>query len=222
MKPLAIETRDTTALEDIGRASVRIVHDLKNQLNGLKLYATFLRGRMAKDDRPADERETVSKLISGIERAASDLTILVRYGRPIELNRRPGVSLRKILDSAVNEGGVADPALLEMDDGPLEGEFDVAALTEALQAILSAARRARSLENGGHLSIRAGLNQDSSNVIIEFPNVKLGSTKELMETGIDGEGVRLALAARIIEGHGGSIEQKLDALSLSLPLGKKR
>ena len=33
---------------------MQIVHDLKNQLNGLKLYATFLRRRIEKD--PADPK----------------------------------------------------------------------------------------------------------------------------------------------------------------------
>ena len=38
---------------------MQIVHDLKNQLNGLKLYATFLRRRIEKNERPGDEQETI-------------------------------------------------------------------------------------------------------------------------------------------------------------------
>ena len=79
--------------------SVQIVHDLKNQLNGLKLYATFLRKRMEKSERPADEQETIGKLISGLERAAADMTTLVRFGRPLELRRQPRVDLVKILSN---------------------------------------------------------------------------------------------------------------------------
>ena len=41
---------DAKALEDLGRATLRIVHDLKNQLNGLKLYATYLRKRLDRDE----------------------------------------------------------------------------------------------------------------------------------------------------------------------------
>src|ERR1044071_9903662 len=99
MKPLKSETRDEATLQELGRASVQIVHDLKNQLNGLKLYATFLRKRMEKADRPQDEQETVAKLISGLERAASDMTTLVRMGRPLELRRQPQTDLLKILKS---------------------------------------------------------------------------------------------------------------------------
>ncbi|HKZ02481.1 MAG TPA: hypothetical protein VJ180_09595, partial [Pyrinomonadaceae bacterium] len=82
MKPLFTKTEDQDSLQNLGRASVQIVHDLKNQLNGLKLYATFLRRRMEKSDRPTDEQETVAKLLMGLDRAASDLSTLVQYGRP--------------------------------------------------------------------------------------------------------------------------------------------
>src|SRR5919202_7113951 len=97
MKPLVSETQDVRTLQELGRASVQIVHDLKNQLNGLKLYATFLRKRMEKSGRPADEQETIDKLIAGLERAASDMTALVRYGRPLELRRQPQTNLLIIL-----------------------------------------------------------------------------------------------------------------------------
>jgi hypothetical protein len=68
---------DSETLQDLGRASIQIVHDLKNQLNGLKLYATFLRRRIEKGERPEDERETIAKLMTGLDRAASDLASIV-------------------------------------------------------------------------------------------------------------------------------------------------
>ena len=84
MKPLISEVQDADALQELGRASVQIIHDLKNQINGLKLYATFLRKRIETNGRPADELETINKLIAGLERAAADMTMLVRFGRPLE------------------------------------------------------------------------------------------------------------------------------------------
>src|SRR5678815_5897595 len=97
MKPLLSESEDNDALRALGRASVQIVHDLKNQLNGLKLYATFLRKRMEKGERAPDELETINKLISGLDRAAGDLSTLVQYGRPIELRKQPGIDVQKIM-----------------------------------------------------------------------------------------------------------------------------
>ncbi len=76
---------------------MQIVHDLKNQINGLKLYATFLRKRMEKAERPADELETINKIMNGLERAAADMNTLVRFGRPLELQIQPRLDLARLL-----------------------------------------------------------------------------------------------------------------------------
>src|ERR1700686_1640711 len=96
MKPALAKTTENNALEDLGRATLQIVHDLKNQLNGLKLYATFLRKRLERDERSPEERETLAKLIAGLDRAAREMTALVRYARPVELHQQPHVDLRKV------------------------------------------------------------------------------------------------------------------------------
>src|SRR5438309_8966080 len=88
MTPATAQTVDTSELEDLGRATLQIVPDLKNQLNGLKLYATFLRKRFESEDRPSEELEILAKLIDGLDRAAQEMTTLVRYSRPVVLRRR--------------------------------------------------------------------------------------------------------------------------------------
>src|SRR3982750_899414 len=147
MKPLKSEVTDTNTLEELGRASTQIVHDLKNQLNGLKLYATFLRKRMEKAERPEDERETVAKLIQGLERAATDMTTLVRLGRPVELRRQRGVNLSRLLAEVYDgtEGSIGIPN----GQDALEGEFDAAALTEAFKAIQAGALSLRTRASEG-------------------------------------------------------------------------
>src|SRR5947209_259185 len=125
MKPLKTESQDAETLRDLGSASVQVVHDIKNQLNGLKLYATFLRKRMEKGERPADELETISKLIAGLERAAADMTLLVRYGRPLELRRQTGTDLARLLSDAM------DGAPFKVAEGSYGGRFDSALPGEA-------------------------------------------------------------------------------------------
>src|SRR5947209_18074237 len=97
MKPLKSEIQNSDALQELGRATVQIVHDLKNQLNGLKLYATFLRKRLDRDERTSEERETLVKLIAGLDRAARDMTALVRYSQPVVLHRQPHIDLRNLI-----------------------------------------------------------------------------------------------------------------------------
>lgn len=116
MKPLLLNPQDGNSLQTLGRASVQIVHDLKNQLNGLKLYATFLRKRLEKSARPEDELETINKLIAGLDRAAADLSTLVQYGRPLELRKQVGVDVQKIMRTVA--GSFSQPTRAT---GPLTG-----------------------------------------------------------------------------------------------------
>src|SRR2546423_13167198 len=124
MKPELTEKHDQESLAELGRAAVQIVHDLKNQINGLKLYATFLRKRLEKGEGHADELETVAKLNAGLERAAADMSALVRYGRTLELRCAPHVDLRRVLATALERESEADAQT------DCYGAFDQTALAE--------------------------------------------------------------------------------------------
>jgi signal transduction histidine kinase len=214
MKPLKSETQDASLLQEIGRASVQIVHDLKNQLNGLKLYATFLRKRMERDERPADEQETVAKLINGLERAAADMTMLVRLGRPVELRLQPRADLVKILAGIENGNGIR----IETEAGELSGEFDVAAITEAFKTITSWATGIRPASETEALRIHLQGDENDKQAVIEWRGVKPGSGDDPFRSFAGSEGLRMSLAAKIIEAHGGVAQREANTLRIRLPL----
>ena len=212
MKPLKTELQDAETLRDLGSASVQIVHDLKNQLNGLKLYATFLRKRMEKGERPADEQETISKLIAGLERAASDMTLLVRYGRPLDLRRQAGTDLAKLLADAAPGARVAD--------GAYEGDFDPALLAEALKNITRGGRgEVREGEEGASVQLRRDVSGAEASAVIEWRGVA-GAQEEPFRSFAGGDGLRMALAAKIIRAHGGEVSHDAGVIRARLPLRK--
>jgi len=215
MRPLTLENHDPRTLQDLGLASIQIVHDLKNQLNGLKLYATFLRKRLESSERPADELEAIAFLISGLERTASELTILVRYGRPVELKKQPSVALAGVLNRLLSDNGTE--VSLEVEDATCEGEFDGVALTEALKSITDGALKMRA--NGGPLKVSLKLAEEGSlqYAVIEWRNIKTAE-HDLFRTLSGGDGLRMSLAARIVEAHQGKTEQRADLLRVSLPI----
>lgn len=221
MKPLLSELQDAESLQELGRASVQIVHDLKNQLNGLKLYATFLRKRMEKTARPADEQETIAKLIAGLERAAADMSALVRFGRPLDLRRQPGVDLAKIVSGLSNGDTPGQPLSLHAEHGTFEGEFDVAALTEALKTITAGALNLRSPESPGALTIhlRPDDHAGAKNAVIEWRGVSNSET-DPFHSFAGSDALRMSLAAKVIAAHGGETRQQPGALSVRLPLQK--
>jgi signal transduction histidine kinase len=213
MKPLKTELQDAETLRDLGSASVQIVHDLKNQLNGLKLYATFLRKRLEKAERPADELETLGKLISGLERAAADMTVLVRFGRALELRRQPGTDLARLLQDS------ADGAHVETDGGPFEGDFDPVLLAEALKNITAGAFGESAAADAGPQSVR--LTGDGSGALVEWrvPSAQADPDGEDPFRSLAGAaGLRMALAAKIVRAHGGEVSQEGGRIRARLPL----
>ena len=189
---------------------MQIVHDLKNQLNGLKLYATFLRKRMEKAERPADEQETLAKLISGLERAAADMTVLVRFGRAIELRRQPGTDLARLLQEA------AEGAHVECDGGPFEGDFDPVLLAEALKNITAGASGESAGSDGAS---RVRLSGDGAGAVVEWQGAAQAADGEDPFRSLAGaSGLRMALAARIVRAHGGEVSSEGGRIRARLPL----
>jgi signal transduction histidine kinase len=225
MKPLISETQDIDTLQELGRASVQIVHDLKNQLNGLKLYATFLRKRMEKSERPADEQETILKLINGLERAAADMTALVRYGRPVELRRQSSVDLVKILTTITTSDGFSPSSIrLEPPTGALEGEFDTVAITEALKAITAGASALRRAEDNDALLVylrRDEEKADAHMAVIEWRGVRSTEGVDPFHSFVGSDALRMTLAARIIQAHGGEATHDTGLLRVRLPVKQR-
>jgi len=229
MKPLLSETQDSDNLKDIGRASIQIVHDLKNQLNGLKLYATFLRRRLEKAERPPDEQETLAKLISGLERAADDLSMIVLYGRRLDLKRQSGVDVQDILFtvcSSLNEsqqmnGGPLGSFSFDSEPANLSGEYDPILLADAFKSIsLGALKMAQVRSNQQSLKIRCRKGTGTTpTAIIEWPDVN-HSTHDPFRSFAGSHEIKMSLAARIVEAHGGSAECTGSSLVVTLPLSQ--
>ncbi len=212
MTPATAKAIDTSELEDLGRATLQIVHDLKNQLNGIKLYATFLRKRFESEDRPSEEREILAKLIEGLDRAAREMTTLVRYSRPVELRRR-----RANLRTIVLEATLSSTS--ETSEHPLFGEFDPNALSEAFRSLTQHALSHISSRDPNQIAVRvnrSGLT-NSPEAMIEW-RAKFDNRSHPFGSVHKYESVHAALATRIIEAHGGRVEFSPEAMRAWLPL----
>lgn len=211
-------TEDSETLQDLGRASIQIVHDLKNQLNGLKLYATFLRRRLEKSERPVDEQETIAKLMAGLDRAASDLATIVEYGRQIELKRQPGYDVQKVLRTVCSGlDGPGQQIAVDPSSDSVQGTFDPLKMTDAIKWICAAAIKNRGNgEEAAPLSVKvSALNHTGA--IIEWSGLQK-IDHDPFRSFAGSEEIRLALAAKIIEAHGGSAKLAGDRFVVQLPL----
>jgi signal transduction histidine kinase len=226
-EPLTSATDDREILQDLGRACAEIVHDVRNELNALKLYATFLLKRSEKSKWQPDERETVTKLLAGLERSAGDLTMLVHYSRPIEPAKRPGVSVQQIVKSICSDrelgarttGDLEQTLVAECDSVDFRGEFDPVLLTQAFRAItLSVLKQQRQKGSLDPVKIRLSKEESESGMVavVDWEGVGLKTADLLASVGTTG--VCLSLAARIMEAHRGTIERHSESLRVRLPL----
>lgn len=203
MKTAMSRPEDNERLQDLGRASMQIVHDLKNQLNGLKLYATFLRRRIEKTERPGDEQETIGKLINGLDRAADDLSTIVRYGQPIELKKQAGVEVDKVLRAvcaSLSEGG-SSIAWKDGSDG-IQGNLDLFKLTDAFKWLCNGALKLRQNDDEA-AQVTVSASADADQAVIEWSGVR-ELDHDPFRSFAGSDEIKLALAAKIIEAHGGS------------------
>lgn len=229
MKPLPSEYQDKEALLALGLASVQIVHDLRNQLNGLKLYATFLRRRMEKAERPVDELETVNKLIRGLDRTAADLSMIVQYGQPLTLKKQPGTDLQKIMrevaadlkESPRASGALTGPIVIESEAAPLLGEFDGPVLVDALKSICLGAMRMisnKTLDESLQIHLKGEAVEARREAVIEW-RVFDSSDHDPFHSFAGSDAIKMSLAAKAIEAHGGVAERQNGSLRVRLPLG---
>ena len=215
-------TEDRETLEDVGRASIQIVHDLKNQLNGLKLYATFLRRRLEKSERPEDEQETIAKLMAGLDRAASDLSTIVEYGRQIELKKQPGFEVQTVLRTVCSTfNGPGGQITVDPNSDSVQGTFDPLKLTDAFKWISASAVKNRHPEDEAEatpVTVKVAA-VDNTEAIIEWFRLRK-IDHDPFHSFIGSEEIRLALAAKIIEAHGGSAKLAEDRFVVQLPLSE--
>jgi hypothetical protein len=224
MQPAIAKAPDSDALERLGGATLQIVHDLKNQLNGLKLYATFLRKRLDRDDQPQDERETLAKLITGLDRAAKDLTALVRYARPLELRKQAGVDVKRIVVNVIAEaseretGGLPKVAIASDFKGDsFIGEFDPAALAEAIKSITDDVRATIPAKAPQPISMT--MLSDASQATLEWRGGHFNTKNVALARGCGT--IHTELATKIIEAQGGEVVCQDQIIRVTLPLSNK-
>ncbi len=213
---------DSSAAEEVGHATLQIVHDLKNQLNGLKLYATFLRKRLEPQDKSSEEQEIVAKLIAGLDNAAREMTALVRFARPLEMRQSPQTDLRKIILTVTeapnrDSGGLELPSIsLHIDDVTMIGEFDSALLIEAFNAITAEMRSTVSNKPGNPVTLH--VHREADQALCEWRGGKLKLRHQAINSSNGCGTIHTALAAKIIEAHGGRVQCEADEIRAWLPL----
>src|SRR5205085_8298251 len=106
-----------------------------------------------------------------------NMSALVRYGKPIELRLQPRTDLRTILSNVINDAATRETGGLpraqittDVTSDKLLGEFDPAALTEALKAVTDELRANAPAKDAKPLSleVKREINGSLSEALIEW------------------------------------------------------
>jgi signal transduction histidine kinase len=204
---------EQAVLSEVGRITSRLVHDFKNQMGGLKLYAAFLKKRFA--DQP-EGVEISEKIINALNSMSEHANLVTRLVRPINLNCEPAdlaLLVTQVLDD-LRQRAAASSVEIVSELGPeLPAlSLDAQQTRAALYAIFS--RAINSSPAGGQVRLALERQGDELRLEITDSGETIDEQKQagffdfLSESRLSETRLSLALAKRIIEQHGGRAEAR--------------
>lgn len=214
-----IQRTDDALLIETGRMSSRLIHDFKNQLGGIKLYASYLKKRFA--DNP-EGVEIADKIIQSLNDMAEQAALVAKLARPVEL-RREKADLGQLVETVVSglkpRAEAVQVTLRATLESRLVGSVDAQQLQTALGSIIGRAISATPQNGEVKIVLRPARNgvsdATSEGEAVEIEIRDQGEPPDenrlrtffdpLTNERINQASLGLALARRIIEIHGGDI-----------------
>jgi signal transduction histidine kinase len=197
-------------LIETGRMAARLIHDFKNQLSGLKLYAAYLKKRFA--DNP-EGLEIAEKIDQGLNEMADQAAILNKLTRPLELRCEPGdpaLVVEQVVAGHRAEAGKKNIRIeYEVESDLPQMPLDWQQVRAALESIL--ARAIDLSPEGGVVSVSVKRRDEVLQIEIadQGETLDAGQRRALFD-GFTSERISrtslgMALARRIVEQHGGEV-----------------
>ncbi len=189
-------------LAALGQMSAVLAHEIRNPLASLKGHAQLLE-EVLPDGRDKDKAARVVREAQRLEALVSNLLELVRTGRV----RRRKVDPREVVRAAA-ETVDPDAFVLALERAPHELSLNPDALERALENVM------RNAAQASPAPISVAVSEEDGALVIEVrdrgPGIPEAELPRIFDafhtTRTQGTGLGLAVARRVIEAHGGTIE----------------
>jgi len=208
VQALREQVRQMDRLAALGEMAATVAHEIRNPLGGIRGFASLLARDIAPDDPRA---RLVNKILTGVRDLDRVVSELLEYTRPVELHRTP-ITCADLINSAVSflEYDPARIAVANNASTTLRVMADADKMRQVFLNLLINA--AQSIELDGAISIET--QADDTMVTITVGDTGCGISEPDLKrifspfftTKEKGSGLGLAVAAKIVEGHLGTID----------------
>ncbi|MEJ2058774.1 MAG: ATP-binding protein, partial [Desulfofustis sp.] len=194
----------------IGRMAAGVAHELRNPLSSIKGLVLLLKSRLKDDDQA---EQTAELMIDQVERLNRSISELLDYARPAISNRTKFAVDDLIAKAVMLVRSDADSGAISIVENYRCGEYRAEGDQDKItQVILNICLNAiQAMEHGGKLDISTSCSARGVEVVISDNGCGIASDirekvfEPYFTTKHDGTGLGLALSARIIADHNGSI-----------------
>ena len=210
VKKLEKDLRRSERLAALGKMAAGVAHELRNPLSSIKGLALVLQSKFSEKNQG---RETADIMVQEVERLNRSISELLDYARPQKLQKNE-VDLQKLLHKAVSllcidaeAAGVKmvtdfpeTVPLIHADEDKLKQVF----LNLFLNGI-------QAMEHGGTLTVSTIKTENILKIIVADTGCGIASENlgrvfdPYFTTKPEGTGLGMAMSAKIVEEHGGTI-----------------
>lgn len=200
-------------LAAIGNLSAGVAHEIRNPLSSIKGLATYFRDLFPEG---SDSRDTANVMIKEVDRINRVIKDLLEFSRSSELSKSEA-PLSPLIDHIIRLVSVdATSKNIETITSIPENMRVFLDMDRVSQVLINLLRNSvEAMENGGILTLNAW-SSDKSDLFLEVSDTGKGISEDEMSqifnpyftTKKDGTGLGLAVAQKIIEGHGGVMRVK--------------
>ncbi|MCX7913367.1 MAG: ATP-binding protein [Thermodesulfovibrionales bacterium] len=212
LRELEIQNERNQRLIAMGEMAAKIVHEIRNPLCSIELYASMLQNEIM-DLEQKRLALGISRSISTLNNILTNMSIFARPNKPvlkpIKLNIIITECIEMILPMLTSSKTKLKSSLL---DSTIEGDGEL--LKQVFLNLMINAIQARREEERQDLLIEINMVEDEQYFIVEIKDNGIGIKEENLEKIFDpffttkesGTGLGLSISAMIIQSHGGFIK----------------
>lgn len=200
------QIRRKDRLAAIGEMAATVAHEIRNPLGGIRGFAALLERDLTDNE---DAQRLVQKILAGTRNLDRVVNELLEYTRPIEL-RKARCDLAELVESAAGLAGISGKCLQIESDLPAGA---IAADADRLRQVFLNILLNAWQSTGPDGTIQVAINENGEDAVVTVADNGPGINAEDLDriffpfftTKEKGTGLGLAVAAKIVETHGGVI-----------------